>query len=311
MIRDRWYVFTAILAIGAGLCGAAQLLLWDAVAPYVVGAVGMGIAWACHEILISVDGLAAMRVGILGEEWTTSELRKLNKHGWRFVNHVMLEWGDIDHALLGPGGFFAIDTKYRSDWGNAKHELDRRADDARKQAVKLQHRLRVQSPRVIPIVTMWGPRLEDHFDKPFEHGRVLFCPGSLLADHLRALPVVADPTAIENAYSSLDQYVATRDVGEMRDSGAPVRSISEHFNDLAFATLGALLSLLAAVLPARFPPVGLWSFATAAAVAALSLVVRRRLIASVRAQRVTAATITTSTGWCVLIAVLFLITLVQ
>ncbi len=103
MIRDRWCVFAAILAIGAGLCAAAQLLLWDAAAPYLVGAITVGTIWACHEILISVDGLAAMRVGILGEEWTTSELRKLNRHGWRFVNHVMLEWGDIDHALLGPG----------------------------------------------------------------------------------------------------------------------------------------------------------------------------------------------------------------
>ncbi len=37
-------------------------------------------------------------------------LRKLRRHVWHLVEHVALEWGDIDHALVGPSGAYAIET---------------------------------------------------------------------------------------------------------------------------------------------------------------------------------------------------------
>lgn len=50
----------------------------------------------------------------MGEQWTADELRKLRRHGWRIVNHVILERRDVDHLTLGPRGFFTIETEFRS-----------------------------------------------------------------------------------------------------------------------------------------------------------------------------------------------------
>lgn len=311
MLRDRWWAFASIVAIGAALCVAAQLLLWDDAAPYVVGAIALATVWACRELLTSVDGLANMRLGILGEEWTTGELRKLRRHGWHFVNHVMLERGDVDHAVLGPGGFFAIDSKYRADWKSEESELDHRAKAVVQQANKLQHRLRVRSPRVAPIVAMWGPRLDGRFASRFEHHGVIFCPGRDLVEHLLSLPAVTEPEVVEAAFGALDEYVARRDVGEARDDGPPVRSIGDQFNDLLIALQASLLTLLILVLAINVRPMGLWSLVAGVAVAGTSMVMRRRFEASVRAQRVTAATLATSVGLCAILGTSLIVAAVQ
>lgn len=294
-------MFAGIIVVGAIVCLAVKLLVSEPMDAYVIGAIGASTMWTCHSILTSVDGLAAKRVGVLGEEWTVSELRKLRRHGWRFVNHVMLEYVDIDHAVLGPAGFFAIDSKYRSDWSIARHGLDRHAAAAKTQGRDLQLRLHVKTPKVQPVIVMWGPDVGETYDGPFEHDGVLFCPGSKLAEHLRALPVSTDSETIESAYSTLDRYVARRDIGEQSKLGEPVRSIGDHFNDLVFAGLAIGASLFLAVLPVRIPPAGFWSVVTAGLITLASVVIRRRLDSSPRAQRITTAAITTSGGIALLL----------
>lgn len=110
MVRVR-----GITVVGAVVCLVMKLLVWEPVDAYLIGAISASTLWASHSILTSVDGRAARRVGVLGEEWTVGELRKLRRRGWRFVNHVMLEYDDVDHAVLGPAGFFAVDSKCRSE----------------------------------------------------------------------------------------------------------------------------------------------------------------------------------------------------
>ena len=294
------------MVVGAIVCLAVKLLVPEPMGAYVIGAIAASTMWVCHSILTSVDGLAAKRVGVLGEEWTVSELRKLRRHGWTFVNHVMLEHVDIDHAVLGPAGFFAIDSKYRSDWSIARHDLDQLAAAAKTQGRDLQFRLHVKTPKVQPTVVMWGPDIGETYDGPFEHDGVLFCPGSKLVEHLRALSISTDSETIESAYSTLDRYVERRDIGEQRKHGEPLRSVSDHFNDLLLAGLAMTVSLLLVVMPVRIPPVGLWSVATAGLITAASTVIRRHLDSSPRAQRITTAAITTSGG----IALLLLATMV-
>lgn len=289
-------MFAGIIVVGAVACLAVKLLVWEPVDAYLIGAIAASTLWACHSILTSVDGLAARRAGVLGEEWTASELHRLRRHDWRFVNHVMLEHVDVDHAVLGPAGFFAVDSKFRSEWSIGRHHLDQLAVAARNQARDLQKRLLIDTPKVHPVVVMWGPDVGETFDDPFERDGVTFCPGSKLVAHLRALPVSTDSTTIESAYTTLDQYVAKRDIGEQRKLGEPVRSIGDHFNDLLFAGLAMVTSLFLTVLPARIPPVGFWSVVTAGLVTVTSIVTRRRLDSSPRIQRITTAAITTSLG---------------
>jgi len=277
IIRDRWYVFAGIVAVGAVVCLAVKLFVWEPVDAYLIGAIGASTLWAWHSILTSVDGLSGKRVGVLAEEWTISELQKLRKQGWRFVNHVMLEYVDVDHAVLGPAGFFAVDSKYRSNWSMAQRDLEGLAAAAREQARNLQSRLHVKTPKVQPVVVMWGPDVADTYDGPLERDGVLFCPGSKLVEHLRALPTATDSETIESAYSTLDRYVEQRDIGERRKLGEPVRSVGDHFNDFVFAGIAMGKSLFFVALPARIPPAGFWSVMMAALISAASVLTRRRL----------------------------------
>jgi hypothetical protein len=301
---DRWYVFAGIAAIATVVCLAVELLVAQPLDAYLVGAIAVSTLWACHSVLTTADGLAARRAGILGEEWTVMELQRLPRGDWRFVNHVMLERGDVDHAVLGPGGFFAVDSKWRSEWSEV--DLSRVAAACHEQARKLHSRLGVRMPRVSPVIVMWGPRVADTYPHVFERDGVTFCPGKLLVGHLRGLPTSIDTGTIETAFAALDRYVEKRDVGEQEERGESLRSISDQFNDLLFAGLAAGASLFAVALVSSIPPGGVWSIATAAALAVAGGAARIRWSSSPTAQRITTAVITTGAG----LAALFLAALV-
>ena len=55
----------------------------------------------------------AWRIGAGGEETVGGRLEKLTKHGWYVLHAVPVGTGDsdIDHALIGPGGVFTLNTK--------------------------------------------------------------------------------------------------------------------------------------------------------------------------------------------------------
>ena len=133
-----------------------------------------------------MDGMANHRLGLAGEELTADELQRLRNRGWRVVHHVMLAKGegDIDHAVLGPGGFFAVDSKYRTDWSSAQSNIDDLARRSRRQATALQSRLQVREPKVRPAVILWGPRVSKVFDDVFDHDGVLFCVGPAFVEHV-------------------------------------------------------------------------------------------------------------------------------
>ncbi len=309
LLRRRWQVFGGVVLLGAAQCIAAKTLLWDNVADYAVGALAVATLWTWHALLTTVDGLAHKRLGIMGEQWTAAELRKLRRQGWRFANHIMLERSDIDHVLLGANGFFAIDSKYRSDWTEQTDWLDGHAHAARRQAKKLQPRIGMNGPSVRPIVVMWGHNLDGRYSTAFEHAGVLFCPGNQLVDHLVGLSPVADQRTIEDAFSRLGQYVAKRDVGEARDFGPVVRSAGDHFNDVLIAILAASTTFVVMVIPIKLPPTTVWSVAIGLGLIAGAVATRRRHSSNTRVQRVTAAIISTAGGWCAVVAIVLVIAL--
>ncbi|MFJ8073107.1 nuclease-related domain-containing protein [Streptomyces sp. NPDC096176] len=56
---------------------------------------------------------AARRKELLGERRTGAELGRLTRHSWRVLHSIpLLDGGDIDHLLIGPGGVFTIRTEY-------------------------------------------------------------------------------------------------------------------------------------------------------------------------------------------------------
>ncbi len=296
--------------MGTASALVAQFVLPGWAAPYVVGAIVVGSIWTCTSILHSIDGMANHRLGIAGEEWTTDQLRKLRRRGWLFVNHVMLEKGDIDHVVLGPAGFFSVDSKYRTDWSGATGSLDAIAATACRQASQLQKRLQMKTPAVQPAVVVWGPRSIDVFEEPIEHAGVIFCHGRSFVSHLRALDETVSAATVEEAFAALDHYVERRDIGEARDFGDPARPIGEHVTDLGISAWMASATFIALSFITKVPPVGVWTVALAGVIAATSRVIRLRHRSSERIQRVTAATIATSLGFGSLILVVLMINLI-
>jgi Nuclease-related domain len=157
-LRTNRRAATILLAGCVAVAVVAQVVAANRFSPYVVGAVLASGPWLLYTIMLETDGGHADRRGVMGEELTARELRSLNG-GWRIVNHVMLENTDVDHAALGPGGFFAIETKYRSDWKSSTPYFEGIAAQARRSSLGLRGRLGRTSHTVQPVVAMWGPGL--------------------------------------------------------------------------------------------------------------------------------------------------------
>lgn len=112
-------------------------------------------------------GTGPAMMGATAEQWTASELRPLRKRGWRVVNHLALRKWDIDHVLVGPGGAWAVETK----WSAQPWKLDPEEDRVRaavEQAQRNSTDLRRWQPfksaairSVEPVVILWGATADE------------------------------------------------------------------------------------------------------------------------------------------------------
>jgi hypothetical protein len=75
-------------------------------------AVGPGLA---SVALLLTSGVAPQAMGTLAEEWTTQELRRLEKRGWHVVTGVTLPGHQIDHVAVGPPGVLVVETKWSGE----------------------------------------------------------------------------------------------------------------------------------------------------------------------------------------------------
>lgn len=114
-LRRPWLAIMLVTVLAGLAAGFVHVFVWQPVAPYAIGALLASAAWWVYAMMLETGGIASKRSGITAEEWTADELRKLRREGWTVVNHVMLVHADVDHVVLGPGGFLAIETKFRSD----------------------------------------------------------------------------------------------------------------------------------------------------------------------------------------------------
>jgi len=302
-LRRQWHVTAVVAALTGFAVAAVHVFVWKPVAPYVIGALLASAAWQIYTMMLETGGVASRRSGIVAEQWTADELRQLRCDDWIVVNHVMLEWRDVDHVLLGPGGFLAIETKFRSDWGSNKQDFGAWAKTAREDAHDVGVRLQQWKTDVQPIVVMWGPEVSTCFPDIFEHDGVTFCPGPQLRQLVGSLPDKVEAGQVNKAFTFLDNYLRTRDPGEVHVSGEIPRTAGQVSDDLLAVGAACMASIVAVLSPVSLPPVGAWSIAVAAAGLIAAIFVRRQWRHSPRMQRVTTAIITTSSGLGVLLAV--------
>jgi hypothetical protein len=121
-LRDRWVLVALLIAIIAGGVTVIALLAPDRLRPYVVGAGVASAFWYVALIAVQLAGTTSYLLGAQGEEWTSDGLCKLRRRGWHLIEHVPLEWGDIDHALVGrPPGSSTTEEVERAAAGLRKH----------------------------------------------------------------------------------------------------------------------------------------------------------------------------------------------
>ncbi len=302
-LRGHWPAVAVLLSFGTVGAAIAHVLLPTPVNAYVSAAVLTSAVWWICSMTADAAGVRHLRMGIAAEEWTNDELRPLKTQGWRAIHHVRLEGPDVDHVLIGPAGWFALETKYRRDWSLAAHELSDIARRALRSADQVRLRIDPRGRPVEAVVVMWGSNAAATA-AAVKHPGVVFCAGNDLRAHLRSRPVVVAPAGIEVAFERLAHYVERRDRGEATREGQRVRLLEASLTDLVLVAAVAVAASTGILSAVSLDPSGWSSVALAAAVAVGTVVVRRRTRSSVRTQRVTVAVLTTSAGLGVLLLIL-------
>mgnify|MGYP000853334543 CR=1 FL=1 len=291
-LRSLWAPVAVLIGFVALTCVGVQVFLPASIADYLVGGVVTAAAWFCHYTFIVTTGAAAKLAGIDAEEVTTQELHKLRRHGWRFVNHVTIEFGDVDHALVGPGGIFAIETKRRSDWPRAN--LAELVTQAKRGAERLRPRLGAKASAPTPLVAAWGSKARETFPEPCTIDGVVFVAGRQLTTYLRGRPATLTAEETELALTTLIDNVRRRDERIRSDGGEPPRRVASLVGDLYTALVSTLLASLA--VSASVSP-SIWlGIAVGAVLTCLAVLIRRMARTTPRVRAATTAIAVSSGG---------------
>lgn len=219
----------------------------------VVGTSTTAVAALVSFWVVQATGTAPMMMGDQGEQWTAQQLRGMRRQGWRVVNHVTLRQWDIDHVLVGPGGAYAIETKWSATpWKTSPPE--RRVAEACEQVAANSRDLTLWLKRhgigaVNPVVFLWGSGTKDlPAMQPVTNGSrtVLIVSGPSAATWLRTLPADGlQPDQVLTAWQALDKQCQVRDPAEAADAPLPL-SVSDVATRGFIAVAGASIAFLVA-----------------------------------------------------------------
>jgi len=132
-------------------------------------------AWWVYCMMITACRTGGDLAGISAAAHTATELRRLCRDGWRLVNHVVLDDRELDHVLLGPSGFFAVETKFRSSWRELDRDVPTFAANAREAVDDVWLRLGLPRTRVEALVVLSGGGIEELRPPTFDVDGVTFC----------------------------------------------------------------------------------------------------------------------------------------
>jgi hypothetical protein len=161
VLRKHWWRFGVMALALVGVASSIWLIvprfevpLWAVIPAMFLGATGA--AWD------QLAGTYHLVSGRDAEKWTSKELRKACGPGWHVVDGVSFAFHDVDHVLVGPGGIFAIETKYTDssvDLGSRRgQELAKRwAEQAIQGALSIRYCLWHETRQpIVPLVIVWG-----------------------------------------------------------------------------------------------------------------------------------------------------------
>ena len=216
--RSQWKRLTPVAAIGIVLTyAAAQVVTSSYLRGLVLGAGVVGILASLATWVMQVTSTAPILMGDLGEQWTAGELRSLTRKGWRVVNRLQLRpRRDIDHVLVGPGGAYAVETKWSAEpWRlePAEPRVLSAANQARLNArdLRLWSAFQREVGSIEPVVVLWGPVAAASPDTATVGGTTVVA-GRALDTWRKSLPEAhLGPCQVDAAWGLLDKQAQTRD----------------------------------------------------------------------------------------------------
>jgi len=173
----------------------------------IIGSIGVVVAmglWANRDMAFFAGGSSAMAVafvvwfgvesvparrllnGAEAERFTAGALRRLRRQGWWSVDDIDFKSGNVDHVLAGPGGTFAVETKWTSSsWNVVDGDFDdqyacRAVRQCRSNGRLIASLLRGHGwvDEITPLLVVWGPG-RPALDSPTYVEGVLVVPGPL------------------------------------------------------------------------------------------------------------------------------------
>jgi hypothetical protein len=163
--RRSWRMLVTALAmyalVAGGVVAVAIAMGRTHFAAFVAGLMlgGVGLLW---QAFLIGQGFAHRQIGGEAEQWTATELAKLDERAWRVYHDVPLRYGNIDHVVVGPGRVYAVETK----WSGARDKtrfLTGGARQAARNAKELEEIFAVHGccREVLPILVVWGGGVAD------------------------------------------------------------------------------------------------------------------------------------------------------
>lgn len=208
--------------------------------------------WCAWWTVVQLTGTASTMAGALGEQWSASELRKLSKHGWRLLNHVMLRHHDIDHIAVGPGGILVVESKWTSEpWAWDGPYLQRAVKRVQSDVMSVQGMIqsRVGRGKVSGAIVIWGAGLEDTpASLPCEFGGVTVADAEsigLLMNRISADDMLTGDE-VEIVWNILERQVERRDAADAARA-SPVLGFGDAMARAGTGLTGLIVGL---VLPA-------------------------------------------------------------
>jgi len=256
-LRENWVRLSAVCAVMLAAAGSAASVMPTSFTRGLLLGVGV-TSTAAFVVVFAMQstGTSSTMMGAQAEQWTASELRPLQRQGWRVVHHVSLRAWDIDHVLVGPGGAFAVETKWSSiEW--TIEPGDPWVAQAVRQVASNARDLRLWSPlrkagtrEVQPVLILWGAGLRsaDAPAVPVVIDGVVVVPGPAVAVWRSDLSDgILTAEQVDACWRVLDAQVRVRDQREGASEPTPLSA-----EQMLTRTAGTAMAALAGVLTAAW-----------------------------------------------------------